>query len=485
MTSDGETQADAGNINLSIESLKGLTAQFTQAAIGFAGTILFARLLGPASFGGFYFLLSVVTISTRPIDGFGNAVRKRFSEHDAPREELIGSVFSFNAASFVIAVVSVWAFRDLITGQTNVENGATVFLLLSVSIGWFLPIQKLIGGAGYPAFQIWNDTLRSVLTLPLQLAFVLTGAGAAGMGYGLAGATLLTIPVGLFVIRVRPAIPSQETLKSIWSFARYSAPTALLGAAYGRFDVIVLGTLLTTAAVGYYEVAYRLTVPATFMTTALATALMPKISNLHSRGEAIATDITNAIAYNSIFAIPLFFGAVALSREIIVTIYGGEYANAATFLIGLALYQVFATQTSIYQRTISGIDRPDLELQIDTITLVFNVVSGILLIFIVGSIGVVIATIFAEFIRLVLSARSVRALIPNIESVPRPLIEQVGASMVMFVGVEVGQSVLRVQSWIDLGALVGLGVLLYGGVLLGISNHVRNTLLLLCEDIIS
>lgn len=477
MTGDVESDdANPGDINLGLESLKGLTAQASQAALGFAGTILFARILGPTSFGGFYFLLSLVTIVTRPIDGFGNAIRKRFSESNALRKELMGTVALFNVASFVLAAVGVLLFRGIIQTVTNVPDAALVFFLLFVTLGSFLPIQKLIGGASYPGFQVWNDTLRSALTLPLQIVFVLAGTGAAGMGYGLAAATVLTIPVGLFVIRVRPVLPSRGTLQSVWSFARYSIPTALLGAAYGRFDVIVLGTFLTTATAGYYEVAYRLTVPATFMTTALAGALMPKVSNLHSRGEAIADDITNALAYNSVLSIPLFFGAVALSREVVVTIYGGEYVEASGFLVGLALYQVLATQTSIYQRTISGINRPDLEFRIDGATLVFNVTVGVALLFAMGAIGVVVATVFAELIRLLLSVWAARRIVPDIESLPRPLFEQTLAGIAMFLGLKAVQRVVPVTSWVDLVLVVGFGVFLYGAVLLGISSHARNTL---------
>lgn len=481
----GGSADGAGGINLGLESLKGLVAKVVQAVLGFAGTILFARVLGPTSFGGFYFLLSIVTLTTRPIGGFGNAARKRFSEHGAPRSEILGSVLAFDFALVGVVALAAVLFSDAVVDQTNVGNAVVVFLLLFASIGLFLSLQKFLGAAGYPAFQVWNDTLRSLLTLPLQLGFVLAGAGAAGMGYGLAGATLLTVPVALFVVGVRPAIPSRSTLRSIWEYARYSIPTAFLGTAYGRFDVLVLGTFLTTAAVGHYEVAYKLTVPATFVTTAIASALMPKVSNLHSRGEDVAQDITNAIAYNSVFSIPLFFGAAALSRELVVTVYGGEYAPAAGFLVGLALYQVFATQTAIYQRTISGLDRPDIEFRIDGLTLSFNVVVGIALLFTAGAIGVVVATVLAEFVRLLLSARAATSLAPDIERVPRPLLEQVGSAAVMFAVVTAAHRLVRVRSWPDLVLLVGLGGVVYGLTMLAASGHFRNTIRSIYRDAVA
>jgi O-antigen/teichoic acid export membrane protein len=481
----GTGPGGAGGINLGLESVKGLLAKLVQAVLGFAGTILFARILGPTSFGGFYFLLSIVTVSTRPIAGFGNAVRKRFSEQGAPRSEILGSVGLFNLASLTVVAVAAVLLGRRLSRQTNIENATLVFLLLFVATGVFVPVQRLLGAAGHPALQVWNDTLRSILTLPLQLGLVLAGAGAAGMGYGLAGATLLTIPVTLFVLGLRPVLPARSTLGSIWEYARYSMPTSLVGTAYGRFDVLVLGAFLTTAAVGHYEVAYKLTVPATFVTTALGSALMPKVSNLHSRGEEFAQDITNALAYNSVLAIPLFFGASALARELVVTIYGGQYAPAGDFLVGLALYQVLATQAAIYQRTISGVDRPDLELRIDGATLAFNVVVGIALLFTVGALGVVVATVLAEFLRLLISIRVATSLVSGIEALPRPLLEQVGSGTLMFVVVALAHRLVEVRSWPDLAVLVGLGAAIYGLTLLAVSGHFRNTIRSIYRDAIA
>jgi O-antigen/teichoic acid export membrane protein len=471
---DGE-DAKVGSINLGLESIKGLVAKFGQAILGFAGTVAFARILGPTSFGGFYFLLSIVALSTRPMDGFANAIRKRISEAQAPRAELLGAMTAGTVLLVVVGGLTGVAFGGLITAETNVERAPLVFFLLFSTTGAFLGVQKVLGGVGYPALQVWNDTLRSVVTLPLQLAFVLGGAGAAGMGYGLAGATILTIPVALYVVRIRPSLPSWETLRSVWTYARFGIPTALLGAAYGRFDVVVLGSLVTTTAVGYYEAAYRLTIPATFTTTAIAGALMPKVSNLHSRGEAVARDVTNAIAYNSVLALPLFFGALALSRELVVTIFGGSYSSAAPYLVGLALYQVCATQTSIHQRALNGIDRPDLELRIDGSTLAFNIVVGLLLLFEIGAIGVVVATVLAELVRLALTAWATTRLVPDIQVVPRPLVHQAVAAAVMFGVVELASRSLPVRSWVHLSVLVTLGGVVYMAGLFAISGHARST----------
>lgn len=474
--------ADVGDMNLGLESLKGFAGKMVQAVLGFAGTIIFARALGPTDFGGYYFLLSLVFIADRPLRGFGQAVEKRYSEAGAPRSEIVGGATVWTAAFFAIAAVVVFGLSDLLVRETNLKAAPVVFMVLFVSLGVFFPVQKLLGGEGWISKQTWNDTLRSVLTLPLQIAFVFTGFGAAGMGYGLAAATLLVVPVAWYFLRIRPAVPSRETLASLWSYARYSTVAAFVGKAYDRFDVLLLGALLTTGAVGNYEVAFKLTVPATFLASVVASGLTPKVSNRHSKGQPVATDVTNAVSYASLLSIPLFFGALAIPQPLILTAYGPEYADATAFLVGLALYQVVYSQTLMYQNTLLGLDLPDVRMRIDALTLAFNVVAGVALLAYLDGIGVVVATILAESLRYLFSLFAVRRRVSDVDVLPRTLFEQILAGGVMFVAVDLAQGVMGVQSWYDLAVLLGAGVATYAVVLLAISPGLRFTLSSVYQD---
>ena len=468
--------ADAGDMNLGLESLKGFTGKILQAVLGFAGTVIFARELGRTDFGGFYFLLSLVFIADRPLRGFGQAIEKRYSEVGANKREIAGGAIVLTAVAVAIVAVVVFVLRDLLVSQTNLEQAPLVFVALFAALGIFFPFQKMLGGEGWISKQTWNDTLRSVLTLPLQLLFVFAGFGAAGMGYGLASATLLVVPVALYFLRIRPAMPSRGTLASLWSYARYSTVATFVGKAYDRFDVLLLGALLTTGAVGDYEVAYKLTLPATFLAGVVGSGLTPKVSNRLSKDQGVAHDVTNAVSYASVFSIPLFFGALAIPEALVVTAYGAEYATAATFLVGLALYQLVYTQTLMYQHALAGLDLPDVQMRVNVLTLGFNVVAGVALLSYVGAIGVVVATVLAECLRYLVSMAAVRGRVEDLDVVPRTLFEQLVAGVVMFVVVEAGQQTIAIRTWLDLGLLVGLGAVTYGVVLLAVSPGLRFTL---------
>jgi O-antigen/teichoic acid export membrane protein len=472
----------AANIDLGWESFKGSIGKFLQAIFGFAGTVVFARMLGPASFGGFYFLLSILYICDRPLRGVGGALHKRFAEADATKRELVGATLLINLVFSVVILVTIIALHGRLESATNVPSAGVVFFVLFVAMAVFFPYQMLLGAAGMPARQTWNDTLRSLLTFPLQIGFVLAGFGAAGMGYGLAAATLLTAVTAWWSVRVVPAVPTLDTLGSLWEFAKYNIPSNLLGKAYDEFDSILLGAMITTAVVGEYQAAFKLTLPAAFIGTVIVSGLVPKVSNLSSRGEAATDDIQNVIAYSSILAVPIFFGALAISEQLIVTAYGGKYRDGAILLIGLALYRLFETQRLIFDGTFKGLDRPSVVMKIDAFALALNIVVGVVLVYVMGAVGVVIATVLAEVSRYVILAVLIRDYVEGVTLVPRPLQEQLVAGVVMFVAVELSARFVGASTWLNTAVLVGLGGVVYVGILLVISTNFRVTIRSLYED---
>ena len=350
-----------------------------------------------------------------------------------------------------------------------------------VALSVFSPGQKMLLGEGQVAMQTWTDTFRSVLTFPFQLALVLAGFGAAGMGYGLAGATIATVPVTLYVLKPPLGRPTRRAVRSLWQYAKYSIPTSFIGKTYERLDVLLLGAFLGTGVVGNYEVAFKLTVPAMFLSSVVISGLLPKVSHRVSKGEDVTDDVNNAIGYISIVSIPIFFGALSLPETLVVTAYSGEYSGAGAFLIGLAFYQVLNSQSGVHVETVGGLDRPDLNLKIGAATLALNVVLGIVLIQTVGGIGVVAATIVAEAFRWLATYLAARRLLPGIEPIQRPFLFQIAAGAVMYLAIEFVTRFVPTRSWVEVGLLVGFGAVVYGGVLLASRLH-RQTAFYILED---
>lgn len=467
---------DASDVSLGGETVKSVLAKFSMALTGFIGTIIFARVLGPTDFGAYYLLFAAVKVADRPINGIATAAKKRFSETSADEGEIVGAQLLVIVCWIVAVSAAAFALSGLLREFTGLTDAAWVFVILMITVSVYEPMELLVQARGRVGAASWIDTVRSYLTLPLQVGFVLTGFGAAGMAYGLAVATGLIVPVAAYYVGVAPARPGHKTVTSLWGFARHSVVTSLVGKAYDRMDLLLLGTLVGAASAGHYEVAAKLSLPATFVATAAGSGLMARVSNLRTKGEGVTEDISNTLSFASIIAIPILFGAVALPRSIIVTLYGPEYRAAAPLLVGLALYRVLQTQSGPLTQTVDGIDRPEVNWKVSLVTLLVNVVVGIALIPLIGPVGVVVATVLAEAIRYVSLAWVVRGELREVQLFPETLREQIGAGAVMFIAVTALNHFIPVSSWVHLSALVGTGGVVYGVVLLVVSSRLRVTI---------
>jgi O-antigen/teichoic acid export membrane protein len=468
------TEKSAGDVSLGLEVGKGFAAKLIQAVLGFTGMIIFARVLGPTDFGGFYLLMSLLGIVKRPISGVTNAVQKRFAETDSPRGELIGLQAAFNVTFIVVVTTAASVFHRSLQTYTGLSDGLVFFIILSISLFMFSSFQSLISSIGRVGLQTWIDTARSVLTLGLQLGLVALGWGVSGMVFGLFGATVLVMPLTYYSIRVLPELPSMETVASVWSFAKYSTVATFIGKAYDRFDILLLGFLATPKVAGWYEASAKLTMPAMFIAGLVSSGLMAQVSDLMSRDQSVTEDVTNAIAFASSLAIPIFFGSLAISDLLVVTAYGPAYRQAAPLVAGLALYRVINTQTDVLNSILQGLDRPDVEVWVSLVALGTNIVVGVVLFERIGPLGVVIATVLAETVRYgyfyYATSKEVSASL-----LPRALFEEVAAGVVMFVSVEFVSRRVAVPSWQPVVVLVGFGGVVYFLVLAGISSHFRAT----------
>lgn len=470
-----------GDVDFGLEISKGIVGRFAMAGIGFVGAVIFARILGPSGYGTFYVLLALVNVLDNPITGWGVACKKRISEANFPTDEALGSGLigvSINTLVAIPLIVLVSQYTNLY----DVEGQLLPFVALFVAICFFAVTNRILSGT--PRFSIseWTDMLRSVFTMPLQLAFVLAGFGAAGMAYGLAVATFLTVPVVIWYIGVRPTTPSRDTVLSVWEYAKFSVPNSFIGTALARIDVLLLGAVLTTTSVGQYQVALKLTLPAMFIGSVASTGLMARVSNRLSKGESVAPDVTNSLSFASILAIPIFFGAAAMPKSLLVTIFGADYAPAAPLLVGLTLYRVLESQKSQLGSTIAGLDRPDVNVYVGVVALVMNLGGGYLLLQHIGLIGIVVSTVLTEALIYAISAFVVKRELSDVGLLPKPLLHQATAGGVMFIVVDQLHLALGVQSWVNLGLLVGAGGTVYFFLLATISEPFRVTVRGILED---
>lgn len=468
---------NTADLDLGSEALSSVAAKFTMSGLGFVGVVLFARVLGPAGTGRYYFALAIALLLVRVDAGVGVALKKRVSEVDSdPRPYLtVGIAFHLVWVGVVAAATLVVARYTTFLPMTPLVVAAVVGVLATV--GLFQILNRFYAGLGYPSRSLWADTIRSVLTLGLQLPLLFAGYEAFGLLAGLAGGTLITA-LGVFAAAgIRPRIEGfGDTGEDLFAFARYSVPTAVVEDFYKRVDVILIGFFAGDAAVGFYETALRIVTPAQQLSGSISNALGVKVSGLTSLGQEIRDDVVNTVAYSGLLILPMFFGALAIPAALMRTFFGSSFGAGGAALVGVASFFIFYVYQDPFSTALESSDRPQFVFWLRAAALLIHLpLAAMLGYYWDGLLGVIAATLSVEIVLFFayqyVSEKQLGGVI-----FPRPLWAQLGSAGLMYVSIIAVRPLIALSWWLPVVALVCFGATVYFAALTVLSPHFRLTL---------
>jgi O-antigen/teichoic acid export membrane protein len=475
---------DTPTLSLGREALLALGSKVLMAVVGFGGYFLFTFLIGREGMGNYEAVLAAAFVLAQIPAGVGTAVKKRVSEVEVEPPEFLGAGLVAHAVFTVLLVAVYLLVEPWAADYFGSRDLAFGVVLVVFSLGLFNVTNRFYSGTGHPAASSWADALRSVLTFAAQLLLVWLGLSTFGLVAGLVAATFVTGVVSAVAARVTPAIPTGETARAVYEFARWSVPTSLLTNFYSSADVLIIKGLAGVALVGpvgasgagMYGLARRLAVPAGMFAGSIRDALSVKSSGVDSAGGDVRADLANSLSYTGLVAVPLFFGALALD-DALLRFFDQSYAEGPALAItGMALFQVFNTYRLPFEAVLEGTDRPRTIFRVNVLVLVVHLPLAVALGWRFGLLGVVAATIVAEAMRVVVYQYIAHTAYGGIV-LTRPMGEQVLAGVAML-GVVVGlrEYVVSIQSLLWLVVVVGTGAAVYFAFLLAVSAHFRDTL---------
>ena len=468
---------NTADLDLGSEALSSVAAKFTMSGLGFVGVVLFARVLGPAGTGRYYFALAIALLLVRVDAGVGVAIKKRVSEVDADPRPYLALGIAFHLAWVVVVATSTLAVAHYTTLLPMTPLLVVAIVCVLATVGLFQILNRFYAGLGYPSHSMWADTIRSVLTLGFQLPLLFAGYEAFGLLAGLAGGTLITA-FGVFAAAgVRPEIKSfGDTGEDLFAFARYSVPTAVVEDFYKRVDVILIGFFAGDAAVGFYETALRIVTPAQQLSGSISNALGVKVSGLSSIGQEIREDIINTVAYSGLLVLPMFFGALAMPAALMRTFFGLSFGAGGAALVGVAVFFIFYVYQDPFATALESSDRPQVVFRLRTAALIIHLpLAGMLGYYWDGLLGIIAATLSVEIVLFFSYQYGSKLELGGI-IFPRPVWAQLGSAVLMYIAVIAVRPLVTLSWWLPVVGLVGFGAAVYFGILIVLSPHFRLTL---------
>jgi O-antigen/teichoic acid export membrane protein len=272
-------------------------------------------------------------------------------------------------------------------------------------------------------------------------------------------------------------MPTTKTARRTFTYAHYSVPSSFVSRFYQSADPLLIQLFSGAGGVGYYTLASQLAQPGILFSSSISSVLSVKSSGVDSVGGDVRQDLVNSAAYSGLIAVPILFGALAMSNALMQSwLFGSTFGDApGAVLIGLALIQVANAYQKPLSSAIGGVDRPDIIFRVNVLMTLVYVPTSLILGQTYGLLGVVAGTVVAEGVALV-GYQFVASRLFGGFVLPKPVGHQFLAGGVMFVAVEALSRVTDTARLTTLGLLIGIGAFVYFSTLLLVSEHFRETI---------
>jgi O-antigen/teichoic acid export membrane protein len=224
--------------------------------------------------------------------------------------------------------------------------------------------------------------------------------------------------------------------------------------------------MLGAAAAGVYNAAYRLLFLLLVMPSFLASALLPRASQLYGQSPDELSDLyTKSFNVAILFSMPMEAGIWLVAPQLILLVYGQEFIDSVPVLRILAALLFLVALAVIASAFLIACDHQSSLTKFQFITACGNLIGNLLLISLIGIQGAALSSLLAEAMLLLLMLYQLKQVI-GLPRVGRRL-AIVTVSSALFVGV------FTFLPPVSLFLSVPVSVLIYSAVVL-LFKDVRN-----------
>jgi polysaccharide transporter, PST family len=391
-----------------------------ESVLQFGFLVIVGRELGPAEFGFYGYILSLVTFAiTAAHFGLPAIAVREMAQRPTEESPIFAATFRIRAALSVVFVVTSWIVAAA-TPLADSHRAAVIFMfayLLCVPFDlaplfdarklsrWDVPgkLAGRIASLGLLGLIWWQRGAITVSDVALCSSFLIAVNVAVGW--------VVAKRLGL---SLHPLAETCETVKLV----RLSIPVLwsnLMMITYSQSLTILVKAFSTALETGYYALANRLLMPILIVKGILYRLLLPIVSEVGLDGTALTARLERILLALALIFMPAVAFGIPAAAVIIVPLFGQQFAGAVLpFQVSISLL-IFTGMGSMFGTALLGAGdarTPTVGLTVGTI---LSVVLCLLLIPTYGATGAAWAAWLGELVAVVYT-------IPNFLRLTRPRI---------------------------------------------------------------
>lgn len=328
-----------------VAGLGNVAAQLILTAAGYVTTVLLARTLGPAAFGVFglvYSLLVAVELFGR--FGIPTATTRRLAGAADPAP-VCRSASALTLTSSLLLMALVWAAAPFAARLLDLADGAGLLRLAAVDIPFFafylLLLAVLAGRGRFLVAALLTCVYALVRLLGVFWVVLFRPTVEAALVANVA-ASVVVVVAGTAIVGLSALVPRLRGCRSLLAGA---SPVWIVNSLLvvlpqiGLWSIPILGSGGDRGAVGMYAAALALARVPHLIPLGLDPLLLQRLAAGRARGDVrtVAQDLEATTRFAIVVLVPAC-AVLALEAETIVTLlFGPAYGGAAGLVAVLAL----------------------------------------------------------------------------------------------------------------------------------------------------
>jgi len=324
--------------------------------------VVLANLLDPRDFG----LMGIALLSFSSLYKFSNlGINSALVQQEADDiDHYLDTAWLLEIVRYVIIAAVLVLAAPLIArlfGEPRATGLLRVFALLPLLRGLKNPGVVYFRKDLEYHMQFVYRLSGSVTQFCVGIAWALLSPTVWALIGALIAAGLVRTIVSYLTHPYRPSVSfDREHAREIVDYGKWITGSSILGFLTTEGDDVVVGTLVGATALGFYQLAYRLSnAPATEISEVIAGVMFPTFSKLQNDMAALRNAYLRMLQVTAFVSFPAAFGIALVTPSFVRAFLGTEWLPMATTMQLLALYGLFRSIGKTFSPAWKALGRPD------------------------------------------------------------------------------------------------------------------------------
>jgi O-antigen/teichoic acid export membrane protein len=385
-----------------------LASQVASAVFTAGLTLYLVRALGATGYGVYALAVSMGGLILHPAGlGLPWSIGRFLADHRAdPREvrAILGAGLRLQIPAAIVAATALFIAAGAVAdafGDPRLDWPLRWVALSVIGQALFTFLVSVSASVRRVSLSLWMAAIESATETAAAVALVVAGTAAAGAALGKAIGYGVATGIGLYLTLrllgrasrggggIAAAGERKVTMRMIKRYAGAMFVVDVTWSAIAQIDVLLIGAVLSTAAVGSFGAVLRLLVVLGYIPTAVAAGVAPRLSL--AAGAPDTRSFEQALRYLILIQGLVIAPMLVWAEPIVNTLLGPGYRDSADIMRVLTLYYFVGAPAALISLAVTYLGEARRRVTIMLGTLAIGLPLTYVLLRAIGVIGAAIA----------------------------------------------------------------------------------------------